>query len=102
MIRFDRGLKAVFLLVLLLLGFVVLRPYFRPDVRASADSERFDSIMIVSVGFLYQGSQGVLLLDKRNGNLWFMGRGNDMTATPFKDPIFLYRLPLEKLDQTPH
>ena len=101
MCRFDWSLRAALLLIILLLSAVVLRPYFRPEVKASADSGRFDSIMIVSVGFLYQGNQGVLLLDKRNGNVWFIGRASDVN-TPFKDPVFLARLPLEKLDQTPH
>jgi len=98
---FDRSLRAALLLVMLLLGVLLLRPYFRPEVNASADSGRFDSIVIVSVGFLYQGNQGVLLLDKRNGNMWFIGRGND-TTTPFRDPVLLARLPLEKLDQVSH
>ena len=97
---FDRNLRATLLLIVLLLGVVVLQLVFRPAVKASADSGAFDSITIVSVGFLFQGNQGVLLLDKRNGNLWFIGRGNDK-GIPFKDPVFLARLPLDKLDQAP-
>jgi hypothetical protein len=96
----DWKLKVALLAIGVMCVTLALRPYLRPDVQVAADSGRFDSIMIVSVGFLYQGNQGVLLLDKRNGNVWFIGRGNEANM-PFKDPVYLARLPLEKLDHAP-
>jgi len=96
----DWKVKVAQLAIMLALLALALRPYLRPDVQAVADAGRFDSIMIVSVGFLYQGNQGVLLLDKRNGNLWFIGRADDVN-TPFKEPVYLTRLRLEKLDHAP-
>ena len=96
----DWNMKISLIALAVTLGALALRPYFTPEIQAVAESGRFDSIMIVSVGFLYQGNQGVLVLDKRNGNLWFIGRGHEMNV-PFKDPVYLERLPLEKLDHAP-
>ena len=41
-----------------------------------------------------------LLLDKRNGNVWFIPKGDDINIS-FRDPAFVVRIPLEKLDQAP-
>ena len=53
--------------------------------------------MIASTGFLYKGQQGMLVMDKRNGNVWFFPRVNE----GFKDPVFVIRLQFEKIDQDP-
>jgi len=53
--------------------------------------------MIVATTFLYKGQQGLLVLDKRNGNVWFIPKSNDQ----FQDPAFVIRVPFEKLDQAP-
>jgi hypothetical protein len=42
----------------------------------------------------------VLLLDKRNGNVWFLGKqtsGNMKSS--FGDPEFVAHVPLEKVDE---
>jgi hypothetical protein len=93
----DRGIRWLLVAIALLLGIIVIRPYLYPESIASADAGTFEHVMIVSGAFLYKGSQGVLLLDKRNGNIWFIGRGDQASLT-FRDPVLLGRLPLEKLD----
>jgi hypothetical protein len=96
----DWTVRALLLIIAVLLAAFVFRPYWRPEINASADSGRFDYVYVVSPMFLYQGGQGVLLMDKRNGNVWFIGRGNDVNIS-FRDPVFVTRVPLEKLDQAP-
>jgi len=96
----DWVLKVILLTIALLLGTVVLRPLFAPQARVSADAGQFDFVTIISPVFIYQGNQGVLLLDRRNGNVWFIGKGNQ-TEISFKDPVFVVRLPLERLNQAP-
>ena len=78
----------------------VRRPNPEIEATASASSERFDYVYVVSPMYLYQGAQGVLLMDRRNGNIWFVAKGNEGNLT-FRDPVFVARLPLEKLDQAP-
>jgi len=79
---------------------VALSLHSMPGATVHADSGRYDYLQIVSPVYLYQGNQGVLLLDKRNGNVWFIGKGNEMTIT-FKTPVFITRLPLDKMDDVP-
>jgi hypothetical protein len=88
------------LVVVILLGATALRPYIYPSVHA-AELARFDHVDIVSSLFLYKGAQGVLVLDKRNGNVWFIPRGNDAMQVTFNDPVFVTRIPFEKLDTAP-
>ena len=64
----------------------------------SANTVRFDYMDVVSSAYPYQGRHGLLLLDKRNGNVWFIANGNDLSGN-FKDPVFVTRLSLENLDQ---
>ena len=52
---------------------------------------------ILATTFLYKGQQGLLLLDRRNGNVWFVPKQDDV----FKDPVFVMRMQFEKLDQSP-
>ena len=47
--------------------------------------------------FLYKGQQGLLVMDRRNANVWFIPKANDQ----FQAPVFLIRIPFEKLDQAP-
>jgi len=101
MSRTDKLLIITFVVVGLIGAVEVFRrPHLRPDASVLADSGRFDYVNVISSMFLYQGNQGVLLMDKRNGNVWFIPKGNEMTIT-FRDPVFVTRLPLEKLDQAP-
>ena len=51
----------------------------------------------MSAGFLYKGQQGLLVLDKCNGNVWFYPKVNDA----FHDPVFVMRMQFEKMDQEP-
>ena len=101
--RPDFFLKATLLAIAVLLAISLLRPYLWPDVSILADAGRFDYVYVISPLFLYKGHQGVLLLDKRNGDVWFIAQTGDGSGnTSFKDPAFVVRLPLEKLDQAPH
>lgn len=96
----DWVLKTILLAIAVLLAAVAVHPWLASEARVSADSGQFDYVTIISPMFLYQGNQGVLLLDRRNGNVWFIGKGNEMEIS-FKDPVFVVRLPLEKLNQAP-
>jgi hypothetical protein len=87
-------------IIALFLGMIALRPSFKPVQVVSADSGQFDFVHIVSPTFLYKGNQGVLLLDKRNGNVWFIAKSEDINLS-YKDPVFVVRIPLEKLDAGP-
>jgi hypothetical protein len=62
-----------------------------------AQPARLDHVFIVSAMFLYKGQQGMLVLDRRNGNAWFFPKVNDA----FRDPVFVMRLEFEKIDQAP-
>jgi hypothetical protein len=97
----DCTVKSLLVAIVLLLGLIAVRLYWNPDARVSADSARFDHVYLLSSGFLYQGQTGVLLMDRRNGNVWFLGKGNQGNVPVFKDPVFLIRLPLDKLDEAP-
>jgi hypothetical protein len=63
----DSTLKMILLAIALLLAVLVLRLFFDPAATVSAQSARFDHVMIASTGFLYKGQQGMLVRDKRNG-----------------------------------
>lgn len=90
----DATLKAALLAIALFLGVIAIRPLVEPPTTAMAQPARFDHVLIVSTVFLYKGMQGLLVLDKRNGNVWFIPRANDS----FQDPLFIIRIPFEKLD----
>ena len=92
-------LKAAFTLACLIVSVVAIESY-RTQERVHAQTNRFDYIYVVSPVYLYKGQQGVLLADMRNGNIWFVGKSKDF-ETKFEDPVFITRLPLEKLDATP-
>ena len=88
-------LNTTLLIAALILAMLVIRT---PAANVSADSGRFDYVHVISPVYLYQGNQSVLVLDKRNGNIWFFGKGDEMQVT-FRDPVLVTRLALEKLDQ---
>jgi len=90
------SLTFVILVAILLIAFLSLRSNLGLEVKA-ADTVRFDYVTIVSPAYVHQGNQGVLLLDRRNGNVWFFGRTNEL-GMAFKDPIMISRLPLDKLE----
>jgi hypothetical protein len=95
----DRISKAVLLAIAAFLGMIAVRPYLAPETKVIADSGRYDYASVVSPAFLYQGKQGILLLDKRNGNVWFLARNGDNMKVSYADPAFVLHVPLEKLDE---
>jgi hypothetical protein len=91
----DWTIRALLLAIVALLGLLVLQRFFDNPTIVSAQSSRFDHVFIASTVFLYKGQQGMLVLDKRNGNVWFFPRVNEA----FQDPVFVMRLQFEKIDQ---
>ena len=98
MYKTDHSTKIILLAITLLLAVLALRPVLEPASRVFAQAARFDHVMIVSTAFLYKGQQGMLVMDKRNANVWFFPRVNDT----FQDPVLVMRLPFDKIDQAPH
>jgi len=96
----DRLLKVILLFIAVLLGMIAVRPYLVPEMVVVGDSGRFDYLAIVSPAYIYNGRQGVLLMDRRNGNVWFLGRYTDNMKVTFADPVFVAHVPLEKVDET--
>ena len=95
----DRILKLMLLFIAVLLAMIAARPYFVPEMAVIGDSGRFDYLTVVSPAYIYNGRQGVLLMDKRNGNVWFLGRYTDNMKVTFGDPLFVAHVPLEKVDE---
>jgi hypothetical protein len=85
------------LAIALFLGIIALRPLFEPALAVQAQAAKFDHVFIVSTMYLYKGQQGLLVMDRRNGNIWFIARQDN----GFQDPAFVMRMQWEKLDQTP-
>ncbi len=96
----NRIVTAALVAIVILLAVIAIRPYVIPEFTVTADAGRFDYVQIIAATYLYQGRQGVLMLDKRNGNVWFTARGDNVNIS-FTDPVFIVRVPLEKLDQQP-
>ncbi|MEO8594906.1 MAG: hypothetical protein ABI759_16420 [Candidatus Solibacter sp.] len=94
----DRFLYAILMTIVLLLGIIALRPILDPQDKVLAQSAQFDHVTIVSAVFLHKGQQGMLVLDRRNANVWFIPKVNDQ----FQNPVFVLRVPFEKMDQLPH
>lgn len=98
MYRSDWTLKATLILIAVFLGMIALGPLFNPTIKVEAQgAARFDHVFIVATTFLYKGQQGLLVMDRRNANVWFIPKANDQ----FQDPVFVIRMPFEKLDQAP-
>ena len=97
MLKTDRTLKMILATIALFLGMIAIRPLFDPAVKVLAQAAKFDHVYIVSPMFLYKGQQGLLVMDRRNANVWFIPKTNDQ----FQNPVFVIRVPFEKLDQAP-
>jgi len=97
MLRNDLFIKVTLLAIALFLGVIALHPLFEPAIAVQAQGARFDHVQILSAMFLYKGAQGLLVMDKRNGNVWFIPKVND----GFQDPVFIVRMQFEKLDRAP-
>ena len=99
--RMTNTSKPALWLIAAFLGIIALRPLYNPAAAVSADASKFDHISIVAPVFLYKGQQGLLLMDKRNANIWFIGKGNDQMTLKYGDPVFVTQIPLDKLDHAP-
>lgn len=97
MLKTDWTLKGILMAIALFLGMIALRPLVNPSTEVLAQSSRFDHVYIVSPVFLYKGQQGLLVMDRRNANVWFIPKVNDK----FESAVFVMRLPFDKLDQAP-
>jgi len=97
MYKGNRFLNPLLAVIVLLLGTIALRPILDPPDKVLAQSAKFDHVTIVSPVFLYKGQQGMLVLDRRNANVWFIPKVDDR----FQNPMFVIRVPFEKLDQLP-
>jgi len=95
MLRTDWSLKAILAIIAVFLGILALRPMVQPGATVLAQSARFEHVEIISPVFLYKGNQGVLVMDQRNGKFWFFPRVNEQ----YQAPVFIVRLPFEKLDE---
>ncbi len=93
----DRVLKAILVTIALFLGIIAMRPIFDPADKVEAQTAKFDHVYLLSTVFLYKGQQGLLVMDRRNANVWFIRKANDK----FEAPVFVIRVPFEKLDQSP-
>lgn len=98
MIGADRTLKVILITIALFLAIIALRPFFDPGTKVMAQAARFDHVYLASAAFLYKGQQGLLVMDRRNANVWFIPKVGDQ----FQTPVFVIRLPFDKLDELPH
>jgi hypothetical protein len=90
--RTTVSLKLAMTALALLLGLIALGQLFEPRVKAQAEGARFDHVLIVSTMFVHKGQMGLLLLDRRNGNVWFVQTSIDESRqVPFGEPVFLVR-----------
>jgi len=92
----DWTLKAILMTIALFLGMIAVRPFFEP-VNVMAQVAKFEHVLVLSPVFLYKGQQGFLVMDQRNANIWFIPRVDERYQTP----VFVVRLPFDKLDQAP-
>src|SRR5215813_8580067 len=93
----GRTTNVILAVIAVFLWMIALPSLFDPPNRVRAEPARFDHIFIVSTMFLYKGQQGLLVMDRRNANVWFIPKANEQ----FQTPIFIFRVPFEKLDQVP-
>jgi hypothetical protein len=93
----DWVLKTTLMVLTFFLGMIAVRPLLHPDHEVSAQSARFDHVYIVSPVFIYKGQTGLLVMDRRNANVWFIPKVDEK----FQNPIYVFRVPFEKLDEVP-
>lgn len=92
----DWTVKLLLYLILFLMGVGAFRPDGTLVQTVHAQGSRFDHVTIVSPVYLHQGQEGLLLLDRRNGNVWFMPRKIQSQGS-YDNPRFLFRVPFEQL-----
>jgi len=88
--------KVTLMTIAAFLGIIALGPLLRPQ-QVMAEQGRFDHVYIMSPIFLHKGQQGLLVMDRRNANIWFIPKVDEK----YQNPVYLFRLPFEKLDQVP-
>jgi len=92
----DWVLKVTLMTIAAFLGIIALGPLLRPQ-QDMAEQGRVDHVYIMSPIFLHKGQQGLLVMDRRNANIWFIPKVDEK----YQNPVYLFRLPFEKLDQVP-
>jgi hypothetical protein len=95
--RLDWLHTLALVVIAILLGIIAARTS-GPMATVTADSGLYDYVQIVSPAYIYNGRQGLLVMDKRNGNVWFLAKHEENMKLSFGDPAFVVRVPLEKLD----
>ena len=95
----DRTRNLLLVAITLLLGILAIRPYIEPSRIVQAEA-RFDHVNVLSTGWMRNGRPGILLMDRRNGNVWYMGTQTEK-GPGLSEPQFVLRVPFEKLDQAP-
>ena len=95
--RVDAYLRVILLAIAFFLGIIAAHSLFEPATNAHAEAAQFDHVTIISAVFLYKGEQGMLVLDRRNANVWFIPRRNEI----YQNPVFVMRLPFDQLDHAP-
>src|SRR5579864_7653550 len=73
----DWTLKAILMTIALFLGMIALRPLVDPATKVMAQPAKYEHVFIVSPVFLFKGHQGILVLDQRNANVWFIPKVNE-------------------------
>ena len=96
----DRTTKLLLLAIVLLLGVLAIRPFLEPTQTVWAEA-RFDHVNVLATNWIRNGRTGVLLMDRRNGNVWHMITQQTDKGPSLGDPQFVVRVPFEKLDDVP-
>ena len=95
----NRTTNLLLVAITILLGILAIRPYIEPSRIVQAEA-RFDHVNVLSTGWIRNGRPGILLMDRRNGNVWYMGTQTEK-GPGLSEPQFVLRVPFEKLDQAP-
>lgn len=88
--KIDTLVKVTLVLIALFLGIIALRPFFEVGKASANPGGKFDYVHFF-VGSTH--SNGQLVVDLRNGNLW------EFPEDLNKDPIYHGRFRLEALDK---
>ncbi len=95
----SRTIHLLLAAIVALLAVIALRPLLEPALIARAET-RFEYVQVLSTNWMRNGRPGILLMDRRNGNVWYMATQTDR-GPGLGDPQFIVRVPFEKLDQAP-
>jgi hypothetical protein len=73
-------------------------PYTHAEQAALAIAGSLDNVNVVSTMIWHKGNQGMLVVDMPTGNVWFIG-WKPKEIAGFGEPVFIAKLPLDKIDQ---